>query len=91
MQEEKSFKHNIIIENREKTAVSGVIDVISFDEDLVVAETEMGVLIIKGENLHVNSLNLEKGEMKLDGNVFSLNYEEKGHNEHTSFFGRIFR
>lgn len=91
MQEEKSLKHNIIIENRERTAITGVLDVISFDEDIVVAETEMGVLIIKGENLHVNSLNLEKGDMKLDGTIFSMNYEEKGHNERTSLFGKIFR
>ena len=79
------------MENREKIAVTGVIDVISFDEDVIVSETEMGVLIIKGENLHVNSLNLEKGEMDIDGSVFSLNYEEKGHSERSSLFGRIFK
>lgn len=91
MQEEKNFKHNIIIENRERTTVTGVIDVISFDEDDIVSETEMGVLIIKGENLHVNSLNLEKGELSVDGIIFSINYEEKGHVERGSLFGRIFR
>ncbi len=91
MQDDKSFKHNIVMENREKIAVTGVIDVISFDEDVIVSETEMGVLIIKGENLHVNSLNLEKGEMDIDGSVFSLNYEEKGHSERSSLFGRIFK
>jgi len=91
MQDDKVFKHNIVMENREKVAVTGVLDVISFDEDIIVAETEMGVLIIKGENLHVNSLNLEKGEMDIDGSIFSLNYEEKGHSERSSLFGRIFK
>lgn len=91
MQEDKSFKHNIIMENREKVAVTGVLDVISFDEDVIVIETEMGILIIKGENLHVNSLNLEKGNMDIDGSVFCLNYDEKGHGERNSLFGRIFK
>lgn len=91
MQEEKGFKHNLIMENREKVTVTGVIDVISFDEDVVVSETEMGILIIKGENLHVNALNLEKGELNVDGMVFCINYEEKGHSERGSLFGKIFR
>lgn len=91
MQEEKNFRHNIILENREKVVVTGVTDVISFDEDVVVSETEMGILIIKGENLHVNTLSLEKGELNIDGMVYCLNYEEKGHSERGSLFGRIFR
>ncbi len=91
MQEEKSFKHSVIMENRGKLAVTGVVDVISFDEDVIVAETEMGVLIIKGENLHINSIILEKGQMDVDGLIFNLGYEEKGHAERSSLFGRIFK
>jgi len=91
MQEEKSFKHNIIMENREKVSVTGVLNVISFDEDMIVAETEMGILVIKGEYLNMNSLSLEKGEIEIDGNVYGMNYEEKGHTERNSIFGRIFK
>ena len=91
MQEDNIFRHNLIIENREKIAITGVLDVISFDEDVIVSETEMGVLIIKGENLHVNSLNLEKKEMIIEGLLLSLAYEEKGQTERSSLFGKIFR
>ena len=79
MQDEKSFRHNLVMENREKLSVTGVLNVISFDEDMIVAETEMGILVIKGEYLNMNSLSLEKGEIDIDGTVYSINYEEKGH------------
>ncbi len=77
MQDEKSFRHNLVMENREKLSVTGVLNVISFDEDMIVAETEMGILVIKGEYLNMNSLSLEKGEIDIDGTVYSINYEEK--------------
>ena len=73
MQDEKSFRHNLIMENREKLSVTGVLNVISFDEDMIVAETEMGILVIKGEYLNMNSLSLEKGEIDIDGTVYSIN------------------
>ncbi len=88
---EEKIGHNINIENREKITATGILDVISFDEDVIVAEAETGVLIIKGENLHVNGLNLEKGELAVEGRLYSLNYEEKGHTERNSIFGRIFK
>ena len=91
MQDEKSFRHNLVMENREKLSVTGVLNVISFDEDMIVAETEMGILVIKGEYLNMNSLSLEKGEIDIDGTVYSINYEEKGHAERLSIFGRIFK
>ncbi len=91
MQEEKSFRHNLIMENREKLSVTGVLNVISFDEDMIAAETEMGILVIKGEYLNMNSLSIEKGEIDIDGTVYSINYEEKGHPERHSILGRIFK
>lgn len=91
MQEERNFNHTLAVENREKLKATGIVDVISFDEDMIVSETEMGILVVKGENLHINALNLEKGELDIDGLVFSMNYEEKGHSERNSFFGKIFK
>lgn len=91
MQDEKNFRHNLIMENREKMSVTGVLNVISYDEDMIAAETEMGILIIKGEYLNINSLSLEKGEMDVDGTIFSINYEEKGYAEKHSILGRIFK
>ena len=47
---------NLILENREKLSVSGVLDVLSFDDQVVIIETELGLLTIKGENLRINKL-----------------------------------
>lgn len=67
---------NIILENREKLNVSGVLDVLSFDDQIVIVETELGLLTIKGENLKINKLNIDTSEVTLDGYVSSLAYSE---------------
>lgn len=79
MEDKKEYgmQHRIIVTNREEMAVSGVVDVISFDEESVVVETEMGMLEIKGMELHVNQLNLENGEMSLNGDISSVEYDDK--------------
>ena len=71
-----SGRHNVVIERRESVAVSGVSDVISFDEETIVCETEMGVLVIRGGNLHVNRLNLDDGELEVDGEIENIGYED---------------
>jgi len=83
--------HKIIIDKRENATVSGVVDVISFDEDSVTAETEQGVIVIKGVNLHVNSINLDSGLLEIDGGIDSVNYEESGLKGKGSLFGKIFK
>ena len=50
---------NIVLENREKLSISGVLDVLSFDDQIVILETELGLLTIKGENLRINKLSLD--------------------------------
>ena len=47
---------NIVLENREKLSISGVLDVLSFDDQIVILETELGLLTVKGENLRINKL-----------------------------------
>ena len=66
--------HNLVLENREKLSLTGVTDVDSFDENTIVAYTDYGELTIGGENLHICKLNIEDGELKIEGTVSSLNY-----------------
>lgn len=66
--------HKLELQNREQGRVSGVQDVVSFDENQIILDTDMGLLTIKGKNLHVSRLSLEKGEVDLDGTVDSLLY-----------------
>ena len=67
---------NIILENREKLNVSGVLDVLSFDDQIIIVETELGLLTIKGENLKINKLNIDTSDITLDGYISSLTYSE---------------
>jgi len=87
-----NMQHRIILTNREEMTISGVIDVVSFDEEAVVVETEMGILEIRGELLHVNKLNLETGELSLSGEVQGIEYDDKhGYKKgDSSFLSKLF-
>jgi len=87
-----SSRHSITIDKRESINVSGVIDVISFDEESVIAETELGMIIIRGVNLHVKRINLENGELSVAGEVDGLSYENPGSaGKSKSLMGRLFK
>ena len=68
--------HKIILSNRKNGNFSGVLDVISFDISEILLETEQGMLNVKGKDLHVNRLNLEKGEVDIEGVIESLSYSQ---------------
>ncbi len=68
--------HGIILENRKKLSVSGVTDVVGFDEETVVLNTELGNLTVKGNCLKVNSFAVETGSLTVEGNIAALVYTE---------------
>ena len=68
---------NLILENREKLNVSGVLDVLSFDDQIVIVETELGLLTVKGENIRINKLSLDTSEIVVEGEINSLAYSNK--------------
>ena len=74
MEEKTGLSHRLIINNREKGSLTGILDVISFDENMIVLDTHMGLLTIKGKVLHVSRLTLEKGEIDLEGRTDSFVY-----------------
>ncbi len=92
MQEEKNIKitHNLILKERKSLNVSGVLDVDSFDDNTVVAYTDMGELTIKGRDLHISKINLDSGDLVLDGEVSLLEYTDNNQGE-KGFFSRLFR
>lgn len=67
--------HHLILEEREHLTVSGVEEVESFDENLIVMDTAQGVLVVRGEDLHIEKLSLDGGDLKVEGTVESLTYE----------------
>ena len=68
--------HRLIINNRETLDVTGVVHVDSFDDEEVILETELGLLAIRGEDLHIKHLNLEKGELAIEGLILELAYSD---------------
>ncbi|MBO5522552.1 MAG: sporulation protein YabP [Roseburia sp.] len=85
--------HKVLLVNRSSGAFSGVVDVLSFDVAEILLETEMGMLLIKGHDLHVNRLSLEKGEIDIEGRIDSLTYSEvkNAGKQAESFLGRLFK
>lgn len=87
-----SVLQNIILENREKLTISGVLDVLSFDDQIVILETELGLLTVKGDNLRINKLSLDTAEVIIEGEIYNLGYSEKDVNQKTGgLFNKIFR
>lgn len=83
---------NLILESRTKLNASGVIDVLSFDDQIVLIETELGLLTVKGENLRINKLNLDNSELIIEGEINSLAYSEKDFDKKgTGILGKIFK
>jgi len=79
--ERKIGNHQLSLEGRRLLQASGVLDVDSFDEKTVVILTEQGVLTVEGEDLHINHLNVENGDIVIEGTVEALHYadlKEKG-------------
>ena len=68
---------NLILENRGKLSISGVLDVLSFDDQVIMVETELGLLTIKGENLRITKLSIDTSEVILEGNISYLAYSNK--------------
>ena len=86
-------EQSLFLRNRNLLEVHGVTDVIRFDEEAVVLATVDGTLTVEGSALHVQTLNLEQGNVVVDGRVDSLLYfdrEPAGKGERSGFFGRLF-
>lgn len=95
MEERQAAKtHKLIVNNRKTSMVTGVLDVLSFDLNEILLETEQGMLMVKGTDLHVNRLSVEKGEVDLAGNIDSFSYSSAEHlpgRQGESFFSKLFR
>lgn len=82
---------NLILENREKLSVSGVLDVLSFDDQVVIMDTELGMLTVKGENLRINKLSIDTSEVILEGNIYNMSYSEEHSDNKSGFLSKIFK
>ena len=81
---------NIILENREKLTITGVVDVLSFDDQIVIVD---GLLTIKGEDLRINKLSIDSSEVVIEGQIYNLGYSEEniGKKNEGGLLGKIFK
>ncbi|MEG1778897.1 MAG: sporulation protein YabP [Oscillospiraceae bacterium] len=92
IEDKKTIKapHNLILEDRRALTVTGVSDIDSFDEEMVIVYTEQGELTIKGTDLHINKIDVDMGELNLEGEICSMSYTNnlprKG-----NMFSKLFR
>lgn len=83
---------NLILENRNKLSVSGVIDVLSFDDQVIIIETDLGLLTCKGKNLRINKLSIDTSEVIVEGEINYLAYSDGNNDrEGQSLLSKIFR
>ena len=74
--DEKEFPHDLSLEQRRKLTMTGVTEVVRFEEDLVVLRTNLGVLAVQGQQLQLKTLSLEGGQVVVDGSISALSYQE---------------
>ena len=93
MADEKSLskgQHHVTMQNRRSLEITGVTDIDSFDEQTVAVFTDVGELVVRGSSLHIGRIDVESGELSLEGEVDSLEYTDNVMTR-GSFWSRLFR
>jgi len=85
--------HTVILDNRERVTITGVEDVDSFNEEEVILVTELGYITVTGQDLHITKLNLDEGQLIVEGFILGLDYSdhEDLRTKSAGLFSRIFR
>ena len=83
--------HKLIMTGRDRLVVSGVEDVESFDEDTIVAYTTDGTMTVKGADFKINRLNVDIGELEIEGEIDIIQYDNRHKSDKGSFFSKIFK
>ena len=88
---EERITQNIILEGRKKISISGVTDVESFDETTITVITELGVLTVNGDDIKIEKLNLDTGEVSATGDFYLAEYISDEKEKSGGLFSRLFR
>lgn len=87
--QKQRLPHSLILENRKCLSLSGVKDVGSFDDEAVTIYTDFGELNVRGRSLHISKLNLDSGEVTIDGELAAMVYTEN--KQAGGFMSKLFR
>ena len=83
--------HHVVLEERRSLTVSGVEDVERFDETSIVLSTSRGAMVVSGENLHIEKLSLDGGDLKVEGEIDAISYEDDAPAGRGGFLARLLR
>ena len=84
-----SLPHKLTLNERKNLTMSGVTEIVSFDDTAVVLRTELGTLEVQGQQLQLKTLSIDGGQVAVDGHISALYYEEP--RQVGNFWGRIFK
>ena len=87
----KNSRHTLNMDEREKVRIGGVLEVLSFDEEGVMMETTCGMLMLKGSGMHIGRLDLDSGDVTVDGMIDTITYSDGSFTEKHSILGKLFR
>lgn len=89
----KQTNHELKLENRNKLSITGINKIDSLNSDEFLIQTNQGLLLVRGENLVMQQLDIDKGNIWIEGNVIGLEYisETKEKKQKTSFVGKLFK
>ena len=85
---EQALPHNLTLHDRKKLTLTGVSEVISFDDTSVIMRTPLGTLIVQGDRLQLKTLTTEGGNVSVEGEISSLSYEQT--RDHSGWLSRFF-
>ena len=83
--------HHVVLEERRSLTVSGVEDVERFDDTAIVLSTSRGTMVVSGSELHIEKLSLDGGDLKVEGEIDAISYEEDQRGGRGGFFSRLLR
>ncbi|MFS8629691.1 MAG: sporulation protein YabP [Bacillales bacterium] len=85
-------QHDVVMKGRKQLDITGVKHVESFDNEEFLLETVMGFLAIRGQNLQMKNLDVDKGIVSIKGKIYDLVYLDENHGEKAKgFFSKLFR
>ena len=73
---QEQLPHSLQLQDRRKLTLNGVSEVVSFEDNAVVLQTDLGTLIVQGQQLQLKTLSTDGGQVAVEGTVSSLLYEE---------------
>lgn len=73
---EERHPHQLTLHDRDRLTMTGVAEVVSFDDTTVVLETSLGTLVVQGQELRLKALAPQGGQVTVEGRISALSYEE---------------